>query len=90
MKLIFYLQINKKVFSKFVVSSSLCVGRHAEIVQNNKFAMSLLHLKKNMKDDVDFLPADKHERFIQIDTIILGVWRQACPYYKIYRFDVSL
>ena len=34
-----------------------------------------------MKDEVDFLPVDKHERFLQINTIILGVCGQACPDY---------
>ena len=32
-----------------------------------------------MKDEVYFLPADKHEKFLQIDTIILGVYGQPCP-----------
>ena len=27
-----------------------------------------------MKDEVDFLIADKCQMFLQIDTIILGVW----------------
>ena len=27
-----------------------------------------------MKDEVDFLPADRHQRFLQIDTTILDVW----------------
>ena len=31
-------------------------------------------LKENVKDEVDFLPADKCQMFPQIDTIILGVW----------------
>ena len=26
-----------------------------------------------MKDEVDFLPADKRQRFLQSDTIILGM-----------------
>ena len=26
-----------------------------------------------MKDEIDFVPADKHQRFLQIDTIILGL-----------------
>ena len=35
-----------------------------------------------MKDEVDFLPADKYvEGFFQIDTIILGVCGHACPNY---------
>ena len=35
----------------------------------NIFAIS----KKNVKNELDFLPADERQRFLQIDTIILGV-----------------
>ena len=35
-----------------------------------------------MKYEVDFLPADKRQRFLQIDAIILGVCGQACPSYS--------
>ena len=35
--------------------------------------MSLQYFKENMTDKVDFLPAYKHEKFLQIDTISLGV-----------------
>ena len=45
--------------------------RHVHINQNNKFAISLQDLKKEMSDAVDFLHADKHESLLQIDTIIL-------------------
>ena len=38
--------------------------------------------KENMKDEADFLPADKHQRFLQIDTIILDVYGQACLNYS--------
>ena len=34
-----------------------------------------------MKDEVDFLPAGKWQRFLQSDTIILGVCDQAFPNY---------
>ena len=27
-----------------------------------------------MRDEVDFLPVNKHQSFLQIDTINLGVW----------------
>ena len=33
-----------------------------------------------MGDEVD-LPADKHENFLQVDSITLGVRSQACPNY---------
>ena len=49
----------------------MCVARHAEITQNDKFAISLQYLKKEVNDEVDLLHADKHESVIQIDTMIL-------------------
>ena len=49
--------------------------------QNNKFASPLQYLKENVKDEVDFLPADKHQIFLQIDSIISGVCEQAYPHY---------
>ena len=74
MKLFFYLQINAKVFDKVIVSFWICVTRLAQSTPNNKFAISLKYLKENRKNGVDFLLADKHQRFLQIDTIILGLW----------------
>ena len=43
----------------------------------NIFAIS----QGKMKDEVDFLSADKSQKFLQIDTIILDVCGQACPNY---------
>ena len=48
------------------------MARHAQITQNNKFAISLQYLKKEMRDKVDFLHADEHESFLQIDTMIFN------------------
>ena len=31
--------------------------------------------------EVDFLPANKHERFLQVDSTTLGLHSQACPKY---------
>ena len=45
-------------------------ARHAQVTQNNKFAIYLQYLKKEVSDEVDFLDADKHENFLQIDTMI--------------------
>ena len=47
--------------------------------------MSLQYLKKHVKDEVDFLPADKHQRVLQIDTIILGACDQVCPNYPKFK-----
>ena len=35
-----------------------------------------------MGDQVDFLPADKHKRFLQDDNITLGVHSQKGPKYQ--------
>ena len=47
------------------------MARHAQITQNNKFAISLQYLKKELSDEVGFLHADKHESLLQIDSMIL-------------------
>ena len=44
--------------------------RHTQVTQNNKFTIPLQYLTKEVNDRVDFLHADKHERLIQIDTMI--------------------
>ena len=80
-KSIFCMQINIEVFCKVIVSFWVCVARQAQSTKNNQFTISLQYLKENMKDEVDFLPADKCWSFFQIDTIILGVCGQACPNY---------
>ena len=45
------------------------------------YTTNLQYLKENVKDEVDFLPADKRQRSLQIDTIILGLSGQACSNY---------
>ena len=46
------------------------MARHAQITQNNKFAVSLQYLKKELSHDVDFVHADKHESLLQIVSMI--------------------
>ena len=75
MKLIFCLEMNAKVSYNLVVSLWVCIPRHVQSTQNNIFAEYLQYLKKNVKDKVDFLAADKHQKFLWIVTIILGVAR---------------
>ena len=55
---------------KMIVSLLVYVARHAQSIQNNSFTISLQYVKENMKNEVDFLPADKHSRFLQNDTVI--------------------
>ena len=68
--MIFCLLINVEGFFKVMLLFQVCMARHAHITQNNKFAISLQHLKKEVSDAVDFLHADKHESLLQIDTMI--------------------
>ena len=81
MKLSFYLQINTRVFYKLIVSPWVHLARQAQGTKNIQFTISLQLLKENIKDEVDFLPADKYWMFFQTDTIILGMCGQACPNY---------
>ena len=53
--------------------------RHAQITKNNKFAISLQYLKKELRDKVDFLHVDKHESFLQIDTMFFNGDGQGYP-----------
>ena len=56
----------------------MCLARHAQTTQNNKFTISLQYRKENVKDKVDFLPADKPQKFFHSDNVILGACGQAC------------
>ena len=47
------------------------MARHAKINQNNKFAISLQYLKKDLSNEVDFLHVDKDESSLQIGSMIL-------------------
>ena len=60
-----------EVFYKLILSIWVCVTKHAQSTQNNKFAISLQYLKKDVSDEVDFLHVDKHRGLLQIDTMIL-------------------
>ena len=55
MNLIFCLKINLKGLFKLLLSFWVFVARPAQITQNNKFAISLQYLKKELSDEVNFL-----------------------------------
>ena len=46
--------------------------KHSQSSQNSKFAMSLQYLKKEVRDEVDFLHADKHQSELQVDFNTFG------------------
>ena len=71
MNFTFGMQINIKVFLKLILSFWLCITRHAQSTQNK--CISLQYLQKSMGYETDFLPADKHKHFLQIDRTTLDV-----------------
>ena len=58
------------------------IARHAQSTQNNKFTISCRYLYEVVKDEVDFLHADKHQSFLQIDTMIFDGDVQAFPKFQ--------
>ena len=40
--------------------------KHFQSSENSEFAMSLQYLKKEVKDEVDFLHVDKHQSFLKV------------------------
>ena len=58
---------------------SVWVASHVQITQNKKFAVSVQYLKKGVSGQVDFWHADKHEGFLQIDTMIFDGDCQVLP-----------
>ena len=67
----------RQSFYKLVVSFFLVITRP----QNSKFVISLQYLKKEGRDDVDFLDVDKHQTILQVDLINLSGHGQACSNY---------
>ena len=70
--MIFCMKINIKVFYKLVVSFLLVTARHAQGAQNSRFVILLQYLKKEGRNEGDFLHADKLQTILQVDTINLG------------------
>ena len=73
-----------------IVSLWVCKARYALSTQNNKLSISLQYLKKEVNDEGDFLLADKHERFLQIDTLILMEMFKYCQSSQNSKFAMSL
>ena len=61
------MKINTKVLYKLTVSFLLIIARHVQSIQNSTFV--IFHFIKERRDEVDFLHADKHQTFLQLDTI---------------------
>ena len=61
-----------KVFRFTIIILGVC-GREGQSSSNSKFAMSLQYLKKDFKDEVDFLHKDKHQSFLSVYFNTLGI-----------------
>ena len=68
------MQINIEVFYKFILSFWVCVPKVPKIKSSHIFAIS----PERCGDEVDRLPADKHRKFLQVDSVAVGVRLQAC------------
>ena len=81
MKLIFSMQISFskvdfntfgiKVSYKVMLSLLLDMVKNSQSTQSNKFAVSLQYLKKEVRNGVHFLHADKHQSFYKLTLSIL-------------------
>ena len=56
---------------------------HAQSTQNNNFSKSLQSLKKKGRDEADFLDANKHQTFLQVDALNIGGQGQSGPKYPL-------
>ena len=62
-----------KVPYKLILLYLMEMVKQSQSSQNIKFAMSLQYLQKQVRDEVDFLHADKHQSFLQVYFNTLGI-----------------
>ena len=64
-----------KVPYKLILLYLMEMVKQSQSSQNIKFAMSLQYLQKQVRDEVDFLHADKRQSFLQVyfDTLDVNV-----------------
>ena len=67
--LIFSMKLYIKVFYKLMPSFLIAILRHAE----STISQSFQYLKKDRRDEVDFLHADMGQTFLQVDAINFGL-----------------
>ena len=73
MKLICCMQVSMKVSCKFILGLLMGMFKHSQSFRNSKSAMSLQYLKKEVRDEVDFLHAEKGQIFLQVDFNTLSI-----------------
>ena len=60
-----------KVSCKVILLSFMGMIKHSQNTQSNKFAISLQYLKKEIRDGVHFLHADKQQSFYKLALLFL-------------------
>ena len=65
------------------------VASHPQITQNNKFAV-YLHYLKEVRDEVDFLHAEKNESLLEIDAMIFVGFVKHSQSFQNSKFAISL
>ena len=63
MKLIFFNVDKHESLPQIDTVILMWMFKYSQSSQNSKCAMSLQYLKKDVRDEVDFLHADKHQNF---------------------------
>ena len=58
--------LGTKVFYKVILSLLIGMIQYSQSTQSNKFAISLQYLKKEVRNGVHFLHADKHQNFYKL------------------------
>ena len=71
-----------QVFCKLIPSFFMGLAKHA---QSTQFTLSLQYLKKEVRNEVHFLHADKHQSFPLVYIIIFGWFGQAFAKYTKYQ-----
>ena len=74
---------------KFQKVDSFIFGVEIQTCPKYTFTTFLQYLKKNVNNEIAFLPADKRQRFFKSDTVILDVCVQACLNYPKNKFAIS-
>ena len=73
-----FITLGIKFSYRVILSLLMGMAKHSQSTQNSKFAISLQYLKKDVRDEVYFLHADKHQSFYKVAlSILMEVIRHA-------------
>ena len=75
MTLIFSMQKSMEACCKFILTFLIGMVKHSQSSQNSKFSMSLQHLRKEVRNEFEFLDEGKHQSLLQLDFNTLSILR---------------